>query len=386
VQPIQKYDLVIVGAGIIGASVAWHAAQRGLKVAVLDSRGPAAASSGASDGAVSVATKRPGVMADLAGESLTYTHELAHQNAVLHGVFHPRASFLFARSKPEMAALDTLSQMLGAQGLPVHIRQDSPARTSRITGLGPAVERVMELQGEGHMLGYLATFRYLQASGCDRYWPCQVEGFETTNDGVTVQSTAGRFLCDHLVIATGLGTRALFPDLPLIARSGQLIVTDRGTAGETALPGLLTSAAYLLDKKPGGHGTAGIPVVIDPLATGQILIGSSRENNGTESHTDIATVRRLLHSATESLPAIADRRVVRVFAGVRTATSDGTPIVGRLPNHPNVICATGFEGDGICLSALIGREITTEVTGGRMCPTLAPLSLTRFLVKEEIPA
>jgi D-hydroxyproline dehydrogenase subunit beta len=53
---MQDFDLVVVGAGIIGASVCWHATQKGLRVAVIDSIGPAAAASGASDGAVSVAS------------------------------------------------------------------------------------------------------------------------------------------------------------------------------------------------------------------------------------------------------------------------------------------------------------------------------------------
>ncbi|MGA1315421.1 MAG: FAD-dependent oxidoreductase, partial [Rubrivivax sp.] len=47
------FDVVVAGAGVVGASVAWHAARRGMRVAVLDAVGPAAAASGASDGAVS---------------------------------------------------------------------------------------------------------------------------------------------------------------------------------------------------------------------------------------------------------------------------------------------------------------------------------------------
>ncbi|MFZ1681898.1 MAG: FAD-dependent oxidoreductase, partial [Rhizobiaceae bacterium] len=53
-------DVVVVGAGIVGASIAHHLARRGLAVTVIDRIGPAAAASGASDGAVSVASKRPG--------------------------------------------------------------------------------------------------------------------------------------------------------------------------------------------------------------------------------------------------------------------------------------------------------------------------------------
>ena len=84
---MQEFDLVVVGAGIVGASVSWHAAQRGLRVAVVDGIGPAAGASGASDGAVSVASKREGILADVAYESLEYCKELAKRNGPLAGIF-----------------------------------------------------------------------------------------------------------------------------------------------------------------------------------------------------------------------------------------------------------------------------------------------------------
>ena len=98
---MQEFDLVVVGAGIVGASVAWHAAQRGVRVAVVDGIGPAAGASGASDGAVSVASKREGILADVAYESLEYSKELAKKNGPLAGIFHARPSFFVATDEAE---------------------------------------------------------------------------------------------------------------------------------------------------------------------------------------------------------------------------------------------------------------------------------------------
>ena len=382
----SSYDLVIAGAGIVGASTAWHAVRQGLRVAIIDAKGPAAAASGASDGAVSVASKRPGLMADLAAASLTYTGQLAQTSNVLNGVFHPRPTFLFSRSAREEQALDRLNEMLNEQVSPVSVVHDGPVGKASVSGLGQTVKRVIELTGEGHMLGYQATLAYLNASACTAIWPAEVQGFECTAAGVRVQTSIGELSCGKLVIATGMGTKNLLPDLPLIPRSGQLIVSERSAEAAHALPGPLTSAAYLLDKTPGRAGNAGTPVVIDPLNTGQILIGSSREDNGTERQTDIHTVRRLLASAVECLPQIAERRVVRVFAGVRTATEDGLPIVGPIIGKPGVFCATGFEGDGICLSALIGREVAALITTGKTNVDLSGLSPQRFSDQERLSA
>ncbi len=78
------------------------------------------------------------------------------------------------------------------------------------------------------------------------------------------------------------------------------------------------------------------------------------------------------------LPALARLRVIRVFSGVRTATRDGLPIVGRVPGFDNLAVATGFEGDGICLGPLVGREICRLVAGQPVELDLAPFAPGRF--------
>lgn len=382
----SSYDLVIAGAGIVGASTAWHAVQLGLRVAVIDAKGPAAAASGASDGAVSVASKRPGLMADLAGASLLYTGQLAQPANILSGIFHPRPTYLFARSEPEAQALDRLIAVLRDQASPVSLVRDGAPADATVRGLGSVVSRVVELTGEGHMLGYLATLAYLKAAGCTTMWPAALASFETGQESIRVETSLGELHCSRLVLAAGTGTGALLPDLPLVPRSGQLIVTERSASPADILPGPLTSAAYLLDKTRNGAGAAGTPVVIDPLETGQLLIGSSRQDHGTERSTDVHTVRRILRSAVDCLPQIAERRILRVFSGVRAATSDGLPIVGALKDRPGVYCATGFEGDGICLSALIGREVAALVATGKTTVDLSPLSPSRFSDKKRLSA
>lgn len=377
-QP-NPYDVIIVGAGIVGASVAWHLARRGMRIAVLDASGPAAGASGAADGAVSVASKKPGAMMALASASLDYCKALAGEGGVLDGVFSLRPTYVFASSPAESEALDQLRARLEAPHVPVSVTHDSPGRTATVAGLGDGVTRILELSGEGHMLGYAATNAFLSQTRADRLWPCKVEEIEADPDGVRVQTDTGELRAARLVVANGLGSMALLPNLPVFPRSGQLIVTDRATGPDwPGLPGPLTSAAYLRDKSDRTANPGRAPVVIDPLRTGQLLIGSSREDHGTDRHTDFATVRRILESGVACLPALAGRRVIRVFAGVRTATADGLPIVGPLPGLPNVILATGFEGDGICLSPLIGREVAHLMTGGEVHPDLAGLAPGRF--------
>lgn len=376
------YDVIVVGAGIVGASIAWHASKNGLRTAVLDASGPAAGASGASDGAVSVSSKKPGTMMELATDSLLYCSELAREG-VLRSAFRKRPTFFFASTEEEAAALDRLRSALGEAGPAVSVVRDGSPDTSAIAGIGGAVARVVELTGEGHMLGYEATAAFLADSRADRLWPCRFHGYEASGNDLRVSTDLGGFEARQLVFATGVGTAQIFPEIPIIPRSGQLIITDRTTgSGWHDLPGCLTSAAYLLSKsdKPRPLGTA--PVVIDPVHTGQLLIGSSREDHGSVSQTDFATVRQILQSAVACLPALAQRRVIRVFAGLRAATGDGYPVVGTVARAPNVYLASGFEGDGICLAPLIGREMAKLLSGQPALAALDRLSPRRFAKAE----
>lgn len=376
------YDVAVLGAGIIGASTAWHLARKGMRVVVIDASGPAAAASGASDGAVSVASKKPGVMARLANGSLAYTRRLAEAGGPLGGVFGDRPSYYLATSPAEEQALGDLVAKIGALGGPVRVTADGAGAGP--DGIGASVTRCVALAGEGHMLGYAAVAAYLATAGAGRLWPAGVDALETDDSGVTVALADRSLRAARVVAALGTSSTALFPRLPVTPRTGQLIVTDRAPPG--SLPGPLTAASYLVAKSASPGAPDKPPVVIDPLSTGQFLIGSSREEHGNRTRNDFSTVRRLVARAAEFWPALRARHVVRIFAGVRAAVSDGLPIVGPLPESPRIVLATGFEGDGICLSGLIGREVAAMVAGEAVSPgmedDMAALSPLRFLQRE----
>ncbi|MGA1325496.1 MAG: NAD(P)/FAD-dependent oxidoreductase [Rubrivivax sp.] len=373
------FDVVVAGAGVVGASVAWHAARRGMRVAVLDAVGPAAAASGASDGAVSVASKRPGPLARLAGESLRYCREtLSLPGGPLHRVFEVRPSYFFATDDIEHEALDGLVAKLGEVGAAVRIGGDHAQPRRVLPMLSQAVRRLVVVEGEGHMLGYAATAAYLEAADVERVWPAAIDGFRAGGAGVAVDTTAGTVHTRHLVLALGLGTRKLFPKAPLIPRAGQLAITDARRAGADALPGSLTAAAYLASKSIGRSAPSQVPIVIDPLATGQVLVGSSREPHEERLRTDLSVLRPVLERAVQVYPALGARRLVRAFAGVRAAVDDGLPLLGPLAACPGVWLATGFEGDGICLSALAGRELAAMIAGGSAHADLECLAPERY--------
>jgi glycine/D-amino acid oxidase-like deaminating enzyme len=374
-----EFDVAVLGAGIVGAATAWHLGQRGARVVVLDATGPAAAASGASDGAVSVASKKPGVLARLATEALLYTRILA-QDGPLARQFHARPSWYFATNDAELEALDALRAKLQMLDGPVRIGQDGGA--DLLAGLGASVRRLVEIRGEGHMTGYGAVRAYLDDPRIARRWPAAITAIAPDDTGVTLAVARGKELrVGRVVVALGVSTPALFPDLPVHPLAGHLVITDRGQPG--ALAGALTAGSYLIAKTETGTESGERPVVIDPLMTGQMLIGSSRVPEADAARMDFTTILHLVRRAAAIWPALTERRVIRAFVGVRAAVQDGLPIVGPINQSGRVVMATGFEGDGICLSSLIGREVAAMALGLAPTPALdrdlAALSPTRFI-------
>ncbi len=372
----QYYDVIIAGSGVIGASIAFQLATKGLRVAILDVQGPSAAASGACDGVLSICTKTSEVLSRLALQSINYTEELSENGKLLSGIFRKRPSYYFSTDDAEDLALDNMCEVLKQLGGSVSVRTDRPSSNS-IPYLGDKVRRVINVQGEGHMLGYLAVNAYLNAANIHRIWPCELIEIEAKNSSIEMETSKGLFAAGYLVLALGVATQKFVSDIPIIPRVGQLIITDQET-NNSSLDGTLTSASYLLSKTR-QHPATAPPIVVDPLTTGQYLIGSSRENTHDPRMTSFNTAKRLLTQAASCYRPINNRRVLRVFAGVRAAVADGLPLVGPLPSNSRVVLATGFEGDGICLCSLIGRDVANMVVGEAISEDLYSLSPSRFL-------
>ncbi len=353
--------VIVVGAGIVGAAIAFFLTRAGVRVTLLDARWPAAGASGASDGAVSVASKRPGPMMALACEARTFYGQWVEQG-IMRDIYHPRPTYLFARTDEEVAVIahqgsDLME--LGERILPLTHAE----LMQRVPGLGRHVLAGMKVPDDGHALGYQVVDRLLQASGAQVLRNTPVQRLALSDDRVVgVVTPAGTLVADRVVVAAGLGSGVLtgLQDI-LIPRKGQLIVTDRASLTGAALRGPLMSAGYLAAKRRMVLGQSSISLVIDPLATGQFLIGSSRETGFADRQTDVQTVSTLLREAMAVYPALARQRVIRTFAGIRIGTQDGLPIVGRHPTLPGLFIATGMEGDGICLAPVIGAAVADMV-------------------------
>ncbi|WP_176084812.1 FAD-binding oxidoreductase [Martelella sp. HB161492] len=380
---------IIIGAGIVGAATAFFLTRRGVTVTLLDAKAPAAEASGAADGAVSVASKRPGVMMNAALKGVELYRQLA-RDGLFSDLFRDRSTFIIAASDVECAVLEAHRSALSGAGVATE-HLDRGALHRRYPVLSDRAEMAIEVMNDGHAIGYQIVNRLIAAAGIAVMRNASVMKLVANRAGTRimgVETANGLLTADLVIVAAGTGSAKLAGlDHVLTPRKGQLLITERVAALNASMPGSIMSGRYLLSKGSqkgaSGEPARGLGLVIDPLRTGQFLIGGTREDFGDKQITDIDAVAHILADAVALVPRLATARLLRTFAGARTAVSDGLPIIGRLPDFENAYIATGFEGDGICLGPVTGKSVAELCCGETPTLDLSPFSPGRFAMRER---
>jgi glycine/D-amino acid oxidase-like deaminating enzyme len=381
VRSIGRKSVVVVGAGIVGAATAYFLSQRGYHVRLLEAAAPSAGASGAADGAVSVASKRPGPMMTTALAGIALYRRL-ERDGLLAGLFKSRPTVMVAENDSEIESLLGHADALAGERMALR-RLEGKTLRRHLPSVSDHVRMAVEVTDEGHAIGYEVVHRLIAASGVTVERDKPVLGLVSAGESIAAVSTpSGTVEADQFVIAAGGGSGELIGlSRVMRPRKGQLVVTERAPGLNTSLPGSLMSCSYLLSKdairNAGETQGRRFGLVIDPLRTGQFLIGGTREESA-DTGNDHEAVSRIMASAVQLMPRLARLRVIRIFSGVRTATSDGMPVVGRMRGRDNLVVATGFEGDGICLGPLIGQAVAAMVEGAPVDIDLSPFSPQRF--------
>lgn len=179
---------------------------------------------------------------------------------------------------------------------------------------------------------------------------------------------------EHVVNAAGEGALALLDatardGIAVRRRKGQLAITDR-------YPGFarhqLVELGYL--KSAHGDAKASVAFNLQPRKTGQMLLGSSREFEARGSEIDGGLLQSMIARAECFMPRIASLQVLRCWAGFRVATSDNLPLIGPVASDEGLLLACGHEGLGITTSLS-----TAELLAARLRGEEAPIDNRPYL-------
>ncbi|AKZ59376.1 putative Hydrogen cyanide synthase subunit HcnC [Streptomyces ambofaciens ATCC 23877] len=376
-------DVVVVGAGMVGAACAWSAARSGLDVIVVD-RGPVAGgTTGAGEGNLLVSDKAPGPELELALLSARLWSELAGElgRAV---EYEAKGGVVVAETPEALAGLETFAAGQRAAGVaaetvPADRLHDLEPR------LAPGLAGAVHYPQDAQVMPALAAAHLLRASGARLRTGRTVTGvLRGPDDAVRgVRTDRGDLHAPAVVNAAGPWAGELAAQagvrLPVLPRRGYVLVTE-------PLPPRVWHKVYAADyvgDVASDSAALRTSPVVEGTAAGPVLIGASREQVGFDRSVSVPALRALAEGATRLFPFLAGVRVVRAYAGFRPYLPDHLPAIGPDPRAPGLFHACGHEGAGIGLSTGTGYLIAQLLSGERTALDLTAFRPDRF--PEEAP-
>jgi len=339
--------VTIVGAGIVGAACARALVRAGARVTVVESRFPGGAATAAGMGHVVVMDDSPDQLS-LTLRSRALWHELA-ERLPPEAEYRRAGTLWVAADADEMEEACRKQALLESAGITAEVldpRQVAHAEPELRSGLAGGLRVPDDLVVyPPPVAAWMLADAVRQGATLLRESPVASVAAADLAPGSVRLADGSVITADIVVVAAGTATPALIPNVPIRPRKGHLVITDR-------VPGFVSHQLIELGYVKRAHdvGTDSVAFNVQPRATGQLLIGSSRQIDHLDRDVDHAILRQMLDRCISYMPGLADVPAIRTWTGFRAATPDGLPLVGPWPALPGIWLATGHEGLGITTS------------------------------------
>lgn len=366
-------DVVIVGAGIVGAACARALARAGARVTVLDRAAAASATSAHGEGNLLVSDKGPGPELDLAIVSLREWARLADELADELGPRFPSI---------EHEAKGGLVVVTSADGLAGLRRFAGTQRAAGVEAVEVTAERARELEPD-LAPGVVGAVHYPQdaqvqpvaaaealLASARRAGAVVRTGVEVTGPllaaggrlaGVT--TTRGDVPASDVVVAAGPWSAEVAERLgswiPVRPRRGMVLVT---TPMEQRIRHKVYDGDYFAATQSAGAELQ-TSAVVESTRGGTVLIGSSREQVGFDDRLRAAVLAEMARRAVAVFPFLARTNVMRSYLGFRPYMPDHLPAIGPDPVRGGLWFATGHEGAGVGLAPATGDLLAATMLG-----------------------
>ncbi|MBW5426083.1 FAD-dependent oxidoreductase, partial [Streptomyces sp. BG9H] len=326
--PPELSDLIVVGAGVVGAACAYYATRSGLHVTVID-RGPVAGgTTGAGEGNLLVSDKEPGPELELALLSARLWRDLAAE-LPSRIEYERKGGLVVASTETAMTALRDFASGQGSAGVEaIEVPPD------RLTGLephlAPGLAGGFHYPQDAQVQPALTAAHLLRAAADTGPGRLTLRLGEEVTAVLTgaggevrgVRTRAGESYAPYVVNAAGTWggrlARMAGVELPVLPRRGFVLVTE-------PLPRVVRHKVYSADyvaDVASGSAALQTSAVVEGTPAGPVLIGASRERVGFDRTLSVEVLRRLAAQATGLFPVLAGVRAIRSYAGFRPYLPD----------------------------------------------------------------
>ena len=367
-------DIVVIGGGTVGAAIAYGLAKRRQKVLLLDGDDGDFCAARANFGLVWLQGKGLGMPAyqALTRSSIAswrnFSDELVSEVGVdvcyeqNGGLTFCLGDAAFEKRRHDLLRLHNQR----GEGEPDWEMLERTALTRLLPNItfGPHVTGASYGRRDGHanpLLLLAALHETVRHHGGGVRHGARVERIEPQDAEFRLVLPAEALVAPRIVIAAGLGSAALARqvglDVPVHPERGQVLVTER------LAPFLPLPASGLRQ-----------------TADGTVMIGATKEDAGFDVSTTAAAALRLSANTVRTIPALADVRLVRHWAGLRVMTPDSYPIYTQSERHPGAFVALCHSG--VTLAALHAGTLAAAIAEGALPESLAPFDEKRFHVPQ----
>jgi glycine oxidase len=372
-------DVVIVGGGVIGCSIAYFLARAGARVTLVERSHLAAGASGIAAGMLAPQVEAP--FADPFFE-LALLGRAEHAGLAEHLLdevgldveYRATGILRVARTESERTDLQRQQRWQSARGLAAEwVDSDDLGRREPLLGgvAGRLLAGGLWLPDEAQvrsprLVQALATSA--AAHGARLLEGTWAVGLETLGPRVTgILTPTGILRGDTIVLAAGVWSpdlaRSAGFEIPVTPVKGQVI--SLRALGKSPRQVIWSGECYLV-----------------PRPDGEILLGATEEEGNYDARPTLAGLNRLTEAALEVVPAAGGFVVDGAWAGLRPAAPDRHPIVGWAPGIDGLMVATAHYRNGVLLGPLTGRRVAEQIVSGAPAPEFAPFGPERFAIPD----
>ncbi|ALQ03841.1 FAD-dependent oxidoreductase [Pseudomonas sp. St386] len=372
-KAMQKTDVIVVGGGLVGMSIAFGLALLGRQVSVLDEGDDAIRAARGNFGLLWVQGKgyRMSPYAQWTRESVALWPRFAAALQADTGIdvhLRQQGGFQLCLSDVEMAEE---SHRLGwlrdafAGDYPFELLDATQLR-ARLPGIGPDVVGGCFSPMDGHV-NPLKLLRSLyaacQARGVKLINGHHVEAIDTGTKGFELRAGEQRWAARQVVLAAGLGNRTLGArvglDVPVQPNRGQILVTER------LEPFLQYPTTY-----------------VRQTDEGTLQLGDSHESTGFDDGTGSQVMAAIARRAVQCFPRLGQVRLVRAWGALRVMSADGFPIYEMPQGCPGLSIVSCHSG--VTLAAAHALRLAPWIAGEFDDPAVKPFGLHRFNLQTEV--
>ncbi|MEI3612936.1 NAD(P)/FAD-dependent oxidoreductase [Pseudogracilibacillus sp. SO30301A] len=380
---METTDVVIIGGGVIGTSIAFRLAKLFKKIVVIEKGEVGGQTSASCDKAIFLQSKRPGFPSKLAKASSNMYRNL-EEELDMSVEYKQSGGMIVIESESHLPFMESFIKSQRMAGMDVKLLdkeetlRQQPCFSSHVFGS-------TYCKDDAEVNPLLLSQAFADAAirdGVDIRTHTEVIRIKVRKGKVTcVETNKGKIATNLVINAAGPFASSIAKmvnvDLPIKPRRGVILITEK--VGPI-INGSILCSQYLAAK----HLTPeeklspfGIGLSLGQTESGNLLIGGSREFVGFNKKVSTEVFSEIARHACRIAPVLGNLRIIRTMVGFRPFTGDGLPIIDEAPGVQGLIIAAGHEGDGIALAPITGK-LVADLVQGKKNNLLDGLKLERF--------